>query len=208
MLLNVPNDFTSTLTYQNSNYSFPHESILSLDIKSLTLLFLSKDYILPDYINYYNTNINNTNIINRLKNNQDFIILGVSFMKFKGIEEKWDELINISLNWKQSHTHAKMQDKINLYINDNLIDNIYKIQYITNILQLMIINIINHIIDENEFPEWMLLGEFKEIVKILNKLLTIKTISIPVSITLYVTQIVPLINELYDLFNENVIINN
>lgn len=198
MLLNVPTDFTSTITYQNSNYSFPHESVLSLNTDKLTSLFFSDDYILPDYISYHDQNINKQTIINKLKSNSDFNILGVSFMKFKGLEEKWEELVKTAIEWKSSHTHAKFQNQIDQYINDDLYQYIYIIQYITTMIQLMIINIINNVIDD-KFPD---ISEFKNIINILSKIINIKMISIPVSITLYLTQLLPLINQLNKSFNE------
>lgn len=201
MLLNVPKDFTSTLTYQNSNYSFPHESILSLPADKLTSLFFSDDYILPDYISYM-TNNNKQNIINQLKLNSDFTILGISFMKFKGLEEKWEELVKTALDWKSTHNHAKFQKQIDEYITNDLYETIYIIQYITTMIQLMIINIISNIIDYNEFPDWMNLPEFKNLIHLLIKIVNTKMISIPVSITLYLTQLLPLINQLNTLLNQ------
>jgi hypothetical protein len=201
--LNVPNDFTSTLTYQNNNYSFPHESILSLPVSKLTILLFDSSYILPDYIAYHGKN--NVNIMNKLKLNKDFVILGVSFMKFKGLEEKWDNLLDISLEWKMSHTHNKFQDLINLYIHENKEYEI-KINYITTILQLMIINILNYLIDYDEFPSWMDSDEFNDIINILNQIINLNMITIPVSTTIYMARIIPLINELYTILNDFIMI--
>ena len=136
MILTYPQNFTSPLTYQNSNYTFPHQSILSLNVKDLIPMFYSDQYILPDYISY----VTNDNIIDILKSNNDFTILGVSFMKFKGLAEQWDHLIKTSINWKSSHTHKKFQCMIDLIENDE--EMIYKIDKITNIIQIIIINII------------------------------------------------------------------
>jgi hypothetical protein len=202
--INVPDDFTSTLTYQNSNYSFPHESILSLPVSKLTILLFDSSYILPDYIAYHVGNNNKNDIMNRLKLNKDFVILGVSFMKFKGLEEKWDNLMGVSLEWKMSHTHNKFQELINLYINENPEYEI-KINYITTILQLIMINIINYLIDYDDFPDWMNLYEFNDIINMFNQFINLNMITIPVSTTIYVARTIPLINELYTVLNDFII---
>lgn len=204
MILNYPDNFTSSQTWQNDNYSFPHNNVLSLKYNELKLLLLSDEYIIPDYISYLSHD-NPYQIINKLKLNEDFIILGVSFMKFKGLNEKWETLMQDSLEWKATHTHHKFQNLIN-NISNNM-DYIYMINYITNILQIMIINILYHAI-YYDFPSWMILPEFKFIINILKKIINLHMMEIPVSETIYIANIIPLLNELYDYMNDNVTFSN
>lgn len=205
IVLNYPDNFTSSQFYQNTNYYiFPHGEILSLKYDHLKQIFLSNKYIIPDYIKFYkNVEVKPTYDI--LKLNNKFSILGVGFMKFKGINEKYDQLVNDSLLWSSTHIHGKYQNLINLYINENLNDYIYDINYINNIIQIMIINIINYVIDYEEFPSWMDSDEFNTIINILGDIITLPMIEIPVSETIYMTQIIPLIIELNQYIKNNIV---
>jgi hypothetical protein len=203
MFLNYPDNFTSPQIYQNSNYVFPHNEILSLKYNYLKSIFLSDQYIIPDYIKFYK-NVEVKPIHDILKLNEYFSILGVGFMKLKGLDEKFDQLVADSLLWSANHTHSKYQNLINLYINENLNKYIYDINYITNIIQIMIINIVNHVIDYDEFPLWMNTEEFNKIINILTDIIKLTMIEIPVSETIYMVHIIPLIIELYQYIKNNV----
>lgn len=199
MRLTYPQNFTSPLTYQNSNYTFPHQSILSLNVKDLIPMFYSDQYILPDYISY----VTNDNIIDILKSNNDFTILGVSFMKFKGLAEQWENLIKTSLDWKSSHTHKKFQSMIDLIENDE--EMIYKIDKMTNIIQIMIVNIIDEV-SKGGFPDWMNTDLFHRIIALLEKIIHLPILSIAVSETIYVATIIPLLYELEKEMNKIMIV--
>lgn len=200
MILTLPNNFTSTETWQNSNYYFPHVNVLSLKYHELKNLFLSDQYIIPDYISFLTKNKNN--IYENLKLNEDFITLGVSFMKFKGLNEKWEQLMKDSLEWKSEHTHSKYNDIINLYINDKMIDYIYIINYITNILQIMIINIIDELIHDKKYI--IDSDKLQHIVGILKNIINLPMLELPVSETIYMARLIPLLDELYNYLSKNV----
>ena len=86
--LKYPENF-GTL-YQNSEFNFPHDTILNLSYKNLVDKFFDKNYIIPYYIKLYNPKITDkdiTEILFILRNNESISLLGSLFMYLKGLLE-------------------------------------------------------------------------------------------------------------------------
>ena len=184
MHLYYPENFTSTQTYQNSNFTFPHDTALSSSVETLKSHFFNPDYIVPAYIEYVNQDLA---IFNQLKNDPIFTILGVSFIKLKSLEEKLDYLFTEALKWKKTHVHGKYQKEINEYITEAYYGQmIIDVSNVTTIVQLMIINYIDNfdLFIDDDFL--LILKEFNEI----------KMIELPVAITIYLARVIPMIIKL------------
>jgi len=203
--LTIPHDFHSTLTYQNSNYTYPHTGILTLNFRDVKNWFYDLNFFIPDYIHYYKEDVDVNEVMTILENNNNFTILGVSFMKFKGLEEGWENLVNESIQWSNNHTIPKVQPMIDIFINDDLLDYGIEISYMTNMIQIMIINIINYVVDHLDFPLWMNDNKFKELIYNLNQIVNLKMINIPVSETIFLAQAMPSIKAIEQIMNQSIV---
>ncbi len=192
MHLYYPENFTSTQTYQNSNFTFPHDTALSSSVENLKLHFFNPNYIVPAYIEYAVENGSLTpgqdlSIFNQLKNDPIFSILGVSFIKLKSLEEKLEKLFDEALKWKKTHVHGKYQKEINQYITEAYYGQMMiDVGNMTTVVQLMIINYIVN-------PEMFINDEFLLTLKAFNE---IKMIELPVAITIYLARVIPMIIKL------------
>ena len=193
MILYYPHDFTSTQTFQNSIFTFPHDAALSLSVKDAEKHFYRENYILPAYIKYlghdYDYNVLKT---------PEMAILGVAFMKLKSLEEKLDFLFTEAFKYKQTHLN-KYQEQIDQYITMAYYeDMLVMVGRLTTIVQLMIINYIDAVGHHHDF----VIDD--DVLTLLDKFNHIQMIEIPVSITLYLTRVIPILVELYD-FDYNIV---
>ena len=203
-----PDNFTSPLTFQNSNFSFPHTGILALKPNDLVPKFYSIAYILPSYIEYINnanttntnnnTNINNNiNIISILKSHIDFTTLGISFMKLKGLEEQLvdQHLFERAEDWLLNPTRTIKPDMVR-YINDN-----YKslflpaVSYTLTLVQLLIINVISQTMIDIDYPQFLI---DNTLITMLNKFNQLTMMDLDISIINYLSRIIPLILNIQD----------
>lgn len=178
MILIYPKNFTSTQTYQNSNYTFPHNDALSVTTEQLKNHFYNPDYILPDYIKYSGRDIS----IDMLKS-PVFTTLGISFIKLKNLEEKLDSLFDTAFEWKKTHVNPKFQHAIDHYITLHYYNEmVLMVSNLTTVVQLMIINYIDGdlYIDDH-------------IIALLNQFNAIRMTELPVGITIYLTRIIPIL---------------
>ena len=208
--LNVPKDFTSSMTYQNIHYTFPHNEGLALSYTDLKNWFFKDNYIIPDYIQYSNPDFDGDiyNVINLLKSNENFSVLGVSYMRLKTLEEKIIDydIFDIALDWKmnKSHRNPNIQQKINTYITEENKNNmVVVINNVLNYVQVMIIDIIYYCSKYSEFPDWLYYDITSVLIDKLNQFVVLKMMEIAVSITIYLSNIIPLLNDV-----ENILINN
>lgn len=186
MILVYPKNFTSTQTYQNANYTFPHNDALSAPLEQLKRHFYNPQYILPDYLLY--TGRQDLSIENL--QSEEFTIMGISFIKLKNLEEKLDEFFNQALAWKMNHTNLKYQKLIDQYITvDYYHDLIVMVNNITTIVQLMIINDITY---DDFQPD-------PRVIALLNQFNQLRMTELPVSITIYLAQVIPIIKDLADI---------
>ncbi len=191
MLLYYPTTFTSTQTYQNANFKFPHDTALSSTYDQLKTHFYSPDYILPAYLSYghYDIVLEETELLS---------LLGVSFIKLKSLEEKLDFLFEEAFEWKKTHMHGKYQNEINQYITEEYANQMMiDVSNITTVVQLMIITYI----DLKAKGENLLLDP--EVILLLKEFIAIKMIILPVSIVIYLVRVIPIILKLA---NQNYII--
>ena len=185
MILKYPKDFTSTLTYQNSNFTFPHASALSLKPDILINHFCDPDYILPSYIQYGQCR----DVMSYL-NDERFNTLGVGFIKLKSLEEQFDYLFKQALEWKSHHTHGKYNTEMNTYITPHYYNLILVIvSELTTLIQLMIINVIDEVDQHDKLPSWL----NHPLIQTLHEFNQLLMIDIPVSITVYLAKIIPLL---------------
>jgi hypothetical protein len=204
-----PKDFTSTQTYQNSNYAFPHTNGLSLNYEELINWFISDYYVLNDYITYGNGYSNINYIKNQLSKNDNFTILGATFMRLKTFEEfLYNNMFITAIDWKNTHKHSKFQKEIDMYITDYYNNELKIIINTTlNYIQIMIINIINFYIKNNNFPVWLNNDITNNLIELLQKYLNLTTINIPVGNVIYLIKSIPLLILIYNILNSNYIIN-
>ncbi len=158
-------DFTSTLTFQNSNYTFPHDAILNVNASYLKTWLFREDYILPDYIRYLKGPLS---LIHILKTDPNFIIVGVAFMRLKGLEEYLAE--------------GKIKDDLLLLITSQL----------TTFVQLLLIEIIDRYIRTAAPPEYNYL--FLNFLNQFNQLTTHYTN--PRSLSIYLDKVSVLFNKI------------
>lgn len=170
--LKYPENF-STL-YQNSNFDFPHDTILNLSYKELVNKFMDKNYVIPYYIKLYNPKVSDkdvTEILFILKNNESVCLLGALFMYLKGLLENVDSDTNVSginifedANETIVYKSKELQnfvDIFNNYISVNTVyDFIFMISLIIDVTQNIVINVINHVTKNYinhkiSFPKWL-----------------------------------------------------
>jgi hypothetical protein len=164
--LEYPDNF-STL-YQSSDFDFPHDTILNLSYNELVKLFVDKNYIIPYYIKLYNPKINEKNIneiLSILKNNENFLLLGTLFMYLKGLLENTDENTNISginiiedadknITYKPKDLQ-NFVDNFAMYFKYNTVhDFVLMLNLIIDVTQNIIINVVNYVTQNYNFPEW------------------------------------------------------
>jgi hypothetical protein len=162
--LEYPDNF-STL-YQSANFDFPHDTILNLSYNELVDLFVSENYVIPYYIKLYNPKINDINeILLILKNNEKFCSLGALFMYLKGLLENTDADTNVSgINIIEDadknivYKSKDLQNFVNtfaMYFSYNTIyDFIIMVNLIIDIAQNIIINVVNYVAQNYNFPNW------------------------------------------------------
>lgn len=201
-----PNNFHSTQTYQNSNFTFPHSDGLQLRCKNLYSWFFGINYIIPKYIKYSNMNFTGDikEILTILENNDIIKILGCTFMRFKSLEEQLERIFDSAQNWKINNISAKYQNQIDLYITkENYYDLLIKIPVIINYIQIMIINIIQYTSIYYTIPIWVDQNIMLNLSILLKKAVDITTIDIDIGNVVYLIRIIPLIYDIYDYILEH-----
>lgn len=158
--LEYPDNF-STL-YQSSNFDFPHDTILNLSYNELVKLFVDKNYIIPYYIKLYNTKISDINeILLILKDNEDFLLLGALFMY---LLENTDSNTNISginiiedadknIIYKSKDLQNFVDNFAMYFKNNTIYDFILMSNLIIDVTQNIIINVVNYVTQNYNFPE-------------------------------------------------------
>lgn len=165
--LEYPDNFTTL--YQNANFDFPHDTILNLSYKELKKLFTEKNYVIPYYIKLADPKIKSVDIdyiLLILKNNENFCLLGTLFMYLKGLLENTDTNSNISgvniiedadtnIMYKSNELQNYV-DNFNDYFKYNTIyDFVLMLNLIIDVTQNIIINVVNYITKNYDFPEWL-----------------------------------------------------
>jgi len=209
--LPYPDNF-STL-YQNSDFNFPHDTILNLSYDDIVKLFIDENYIIPYYIKLHNTKIKNINqILSILENNEDFCLLGALFMYLKGLLENLDENTNISginiiddADKNITYKYKELQnfvDNFNDYFSDHTIyDFIIIISLIIDVTQNIIINVVNYVTDHHHFPLWFQNKIITDFVDYIPQLFEKKMKyykRLPKTYTRYIGEIIPNLLDLYD----------
>lgn len=196
IILSSPKDFASPLTYQNSNYTFPHADVLYVNLDELKKTLFNNTYILPDYIRYNGGNVALT--LQLLKNDQSFTIIGISFLKLKGLEEQFNQLYESAERYKLLYKHGKFDNLIQHYINDD-----YKIELdlmiskITTFIQIIMINIISDVINDKSL-EWVNQNNLIELLDKFNRLY-VKFTPTGVSEAIYFSHVTPLLIKIYNI---------
>lgn len=213
MSLSYPFDFHSTMTYQNTNYTFPHDTGLSTSKDVLTEWFFDLKYIIPSYMKYGNTNFkgNINDIINILKNDNYFALLGATFMRLKSLEEQLDNMFDKLIAWKKTQIkpHAKYQKEIDMYINDETYNKVLlELHVIINYIQIMIINIIDYTVKNNKVPAFLHTKKTDALMDMLENYVTITTINIIAGNVIYLIKTIPLLTTIYDYLIKNYTINH
>lgn len=208
MNLIYPKDFHSTQTYQNANFSFPHDTGLSLSYDALKRHFYNTKYIIPAYIIYGNKtfhgNVGDT--IKILQEDDNFSILGTTFMRLKSLEEQLDNLFMVALEWKKKQTkpHTKFQSLIDKYINKEYYDQmLLTIHVVINYIQIMIINIIDYTTNNNKTPLFLHKKKTQKFIDLLKTFVDITTINVTAGIVVYLIKIIPLVIIIYDYISKN-----
>lgn len=182
--LEYPKNFSTA--YQNSYIDFPHDTILNLSYNELINLFVDKNYILPYYIKIADPKINDEDdILSILKNNENFCSLGALFMYLKGLLENTNTNTNISginiiedadksIVYK-SKDLQNFVDNFNDYFTYNtLYDFILMINLIIDVTQNIIINVVNYVTENRNFPNWFNNQVITDFIEYIPKLFTKK----------------------------------
>lgn len=184
--LEYPVNFSTS--YQNSYIDFPHDTILNLSYNELINIFVDKNYIIPYYIKLTDPKINDEDIddiLLILKNNENFCSLGALFMYLKGLLENTNANTNISginiiedadkdIVYK-SKDLQNFVDNFNDYFTYNtLYDFILMLNLIIDVTQNIIINIINYVTKNRNFPEWFNSQVITDLIDYIPKLFTKK----------------------------------
>jgi len=209
--LPYPENF-STL-YQNSDFDFPHDTILNLSYDNIVKLFLDENYIIPYYIKLHDPNVNDINdVLSILENNEDFCLLGALFMYLKGLLENLDENTNISginiiddadknITYKSKELQ-NFVDNFNDYFSGHTIyDFIIMISLIIDVTQNIIINVVNYVTDHHHFPLWFQNKIITDFVNCIPQLFEKKMKyykRLPKTYTRYIGEIIPNLLDLYD----------
>lgn len=208
MNLLYPKDFHSTQTYQNANFTFPHDTGLSMSFAALKKHFYDIKYIIPAYITYGNPTFNGNmnDIIKILKDDDNFSILGTTFMRLKSLEEQLDTMFNNALEWKKKQTkpHTKYQQDIDKYITKDYYDHtVLAVNVIINYIQIMIINIIDYTATRNKTPPFLHNKKTETLIDMLKTFVNITTINVTAGITVYLIKVIPLLLNIYDYLLKN-----
>lgn len=202
MNLSYPVDFHSTLTYQNANFTFPHDTGLSMSYNLLKDWFFHEKYIVPSYIKYGNPKaVNVQEIIDILKNDKHVAILGTSFMRLKSLEEQLDTIYDKLIEWKgkQIKPHSKFQQEIDKYINLTTYNQLLpKINIVINYVQIIIINVINYVGIHGKIPTYLHNNKTITLINLLNDFVNITTINIIAGNVIYLIRTIPILNKIYD----------
>jgi hypothetical protein len=208
MNLIYPKDFHSTQTYQNANFSFPHDTGLSLSYDSLKKYFYNTKYLIPAYITYGNNNFkgNYGDIIKILQEDDNFAVLGTTFMRLKSLEEQLDNMFMLALEWKkkQIKPHTKFQSLIDKYITTDYYNQmLLTIGVVINYIQIMIINIIDYTVINHKTPSFLHGKRTQKLIDFLRTFVNITTINVTAGIVVYLIKIIPLIIIIYDYIAKN-----
>lgn len=203
MSLLYPPDFHSTITYQNANYAFPHDTGLSISYTALKEWFFNLKYVIPPYIKYGNPDFkgNINDIIKVLSNDNYFSLLGATFMRLKSLEEQLDNMFNKLIEWKKTQIkpHAKYQKEIDNYININTYNELLlKVHVIINYIQIMIINVIDYTVIHGKTPSFLHTKKTDKLMSMLEAYINITTINITAGNVIYLIKTIALLNKIYD----------
>lgn len=204
--------YFSTL-YQNSEFDFPHDTILNLSYDEIVNLFLDKDYVIPYYIKLHNPNINNIDkILLILENNEYFCLLGALFMYLKGLLENLDQNTNIdginiiedadkNIIYKSKELQNYVNNFNDYFLNHTTYDFIIMISLIIDVTQNIIINVVNYVTDHRHFPLWfrnkIIINFINHIPQLFEKKMKYYK-GLPKTYTRYLGEIIPNLIDLYD----------
>jgi hypothetical protein len=160
----VPIDFESDKTWQNTGYYHPHkEGIITPN--SVFEEKFKTEYFVPDYISYLNKNLfveEKKNILKFLMEIPSFVKMGIAYMRVKSILMMLDYNPNFFEEFKTYIKTTKIPEtafkKMRLQCPDRIDSiNATSLDY-ENFrinLQLLIIHFINYVIRYNQTPPWM-----------------------------------------------------
>ena len=173
--LEVPADFFSRVTYQNTDYLHPHQEGIYYFNDLFRYNFINR-YFVPNYIKYAKRTITDDEkmqIVKILMNDSRFVNLGITYQRIKSILENLDNDPLLVKNFHHFMTTITIPPRPLTMIGKENVDKIialnvenYPIQFeqLRITLQLLIIHIINYVTKHKKIPDWLDQSPIKEFI--------------------------------------------